>query len=91
MYKLVVTSWENDDEYGQGGNLETKDRYFGSLSEVLERSNDRIDGIAFAIYERQTDYSWLLYFHSIEGWWKVKPQPFIANDGNNEGLNYDPY
>jgi len=40
MYKLVVTSWENDDEYGQGGNLETKDRYFGSLSEVLERSND---------------------------------------------------
>lgn len=36
-YRLRVTSWENEDEYGDGGNLETRDRYFGPLSEVLSR------------------------------------------------------
>lgn len=65
-YRLVVAVVENEDEFGDGGELLNEDRYFGSLSEVLERLCwPWLDGIAFAVYQRQVDSSWLLYYHSI--------------------------
>jgi hypothetical protein len=65
MYRLVVTTWENENEYGDGGELVTTDRYFGSLSEIISRLCwPWLDGIAFGVYQKQNDGSWLLYYHS---------------------------
>jgi hypothetical protein len=65
-FKLRVLSWENEDEYGDGGNLTEKDRYFGSLPEILSRLCwPWLDGLVFGVYQRQDDGSWLLYYHSI--------------------------
>ena len=66
MFRLMVITWENDDEYGNGGNAITEDRYFGSLEEVVSRlCYPWLDGFAHGIYQRQADGSWLLYYHSI--------------------------
>lgn len=66
MYRLRVTTRENEDESGDGGNLVTEDRYFGPLTEVLSRlCYPWLDGVAFAVYQKQSDGSWLLYYRSI--------------------------
>lgn len=66
-YKLRVTTWENENEHCEGGNTEEKDRYFGSLDEVVSRlCYPWLEGaLAHAIYQKQSDGSWLLYYHSI--------------------------
>lgn len=66
MFRLMVTAWENDNEFGEGGNPVTSDRYFGSLADITERlCYPWLDGFAFGVYQKQTDGSWLLYYHSI--------------------------
>jgi len=64
MFRLVITEWEGDNEYAEGGAPVTRDRYFGALEEVLYRLSF-VGGLSHAIYERQSDRSWLLYYHSI--------------------------
>ncbi len=61
MYRLIISEY-NDDETA----IIQSDRYFGPLSEVLSRlCYPWLDGIAFAVYQRQPDHSWLLYYHSV--------------------------
>jgi hypothetical protein len=61
MYRLRITEY-NDEETA----LIQSDRYFGPLSEVLSRlCYPWLDGIAFAVYQKQSDGTWLLYYHSI--------------------------
>ena len=63
MYRLMVgiEPVDSDDEP-----FHVEDRYFGSLSEVLSRCcYPWTDGNSFAVYQKQTDGSWLLYYHSI--------------------------
>jgi hypothetical protein len=66
MYRLRVTTIIDDDEYGNGGSYTQEDRYYGPLSEILSRlCYPWLDGVAFAVYQKQSDESWLLYYHSI--------------------------
>lgn len=62
-YRLMVAI-EPVDETELPASVE--DRYFGSLSEVLSRCCwPWTDGVSFAVYQKQSDGSWLLYYHSI--------------------------
>lgn len=67
MFRLMVAEIENEDEYGDGGDQVTRDCYFGSLEEILSRLCYPWlkDAIAFGVYQKQSDGSWLLYYHSI--------------------------